>query len=108
MKDTLFAPEVKETLPPIFSLTLSFTNSQLTIDANQLNTLRAACAECELSVDAHLNEIQKELQNAYQKVTTLFEDILLSMYSKDAIIKSKVESVSNSTIFFIGGDDEHD
>lgn len=108
MKNLNFGCNTEEALPPIFSLNVAFTGSQLTVDANQLNALISAGAECDVLAEERLVEIQKELQNTYKKVTSLFEDILFSMFGSDAVIKNEIQSVSESTIFFIGGEDDED
>ncbi|MGN0569275.1 MAG: hypothetical protein ACI4N4_02070 [Candidatus Fimenecus sp.] len=84
---------------PIFSLTLSFTGTQLVIDSNQLNILNVAAEE-------HLEtitEIDKKLRDTYRQVTPLFEKLLVSLFGEE-IDKSELKSISESTIFFIGGE----
>lgn len=88
-----------EELKPIFSLTLSFTGTQLVIDSNQLNILNAAAVENLETITA----IDEKLRDTYKQVTPLFEKLLVSLFGDD-IDKSELKSVSESTIFFIGGD----
>lgn len=88
-----------EELKPIFSLTLSFTGTQLVIDSNQLNILNAAAVENLETITA----IDEKLRDTYKQVTPLFEQLLVSLFGDD-IDKNELKSVSESTIFFIGGD----
>lgn len=88
-----------EELKPIFSLTLSFTGTQLVIDSNQLNILNTAAVENLETITA----IDEKLRDTYKQVTPLFEKLLVSLFG-DGIDKNELKSVSESTIFFIGGD----
>lgn len=88
-----------EELKPIFSLTLSFTGTQLVFDCNQLNILNTAAEE---NIET-VKEIEEKLRNTYRQVTPLFEKLLVSLFGDD-IDKNELKSVSESTIFFIGGD----
>lgn len=89
----------QENPKPIFSLTLSFTGTQLVFDCNQLNILNTAAEE---NIET-VKEIEEKLRNTYRQVTPLFEKLLVSLFGEE-IDKSELKSVSESTIFFIGGD----
>lgn len=89
----------QENQKPIFSLTLSFTGTQLVFDCNQLNILNAAAEE---NIET-VKEIEEKLRDTYKQVTPLFEKLLVSLFGEE-IDKSELKSVSESTIFFIGGD----
>ena len=69
------------------------------IDSNQLNILNAAAVENLETITA----IDEKLRDTYKQVTPLFEKLLVSLFGDD-IDKSELKSVSESTIFFIGGD----
>lgn len=108
MKDSIITSIPQEELPPIFSLNISFTGCQFTVDANQLNTLIASSMECDLSVEQKLDEIQKQLRSTFRATTALFEETLTSLFGEDAVVKNETSCVSESTIFFIGGEDNDD
>ncbi len=93
------SPSSAENSEPIFSITLSYTGTQLVIDSTRLNVLISAAGNSKEIVE----EIEKILRCTYKQVTPLLEELLACVFGSK-ISKNETRSVSESTIFFIGGD----
>lgn len=95
---------------PLFTLSVSFTGSQFIVDTNQLNVLvSAACGDEEDSqIQNLLKEMQDKLQDTYAQVTPLLESLLCAVFGAESISKGEMRSVSESTLFFIGGEENED
>lgn len=97
MENNITAPEQS---PPIFSVSLAFTGTQLVVDTNQLNVLASATEDGKELI----NQIDEKLRDTYQQVTPLFEQLLVSLFG-DNLQKNEMRSVSESTIFYVGGEE---
>ena len=92
-----------ETSAPIFSVTISLTGCNFSIDTTQLNVLLSALVDTDPALQEQLDNIQNDLRETYRRTAPAFEELLTSIFGE--VTKSEIKSVSESTIFYIGGDD---
>lgn len=94
-----------ETATPIFCLSLSFTNASLKKDVEQTAILETAAETAEQK--EIVKEIRKCFDEAYEKVSGLFEQYLKELYG-DEIIDAKQIADTTKTILFRLKEDNYD
>lgn len=91
---------------PIFLLSLSFTDTQLNFDTNQLNLLSVSAKKASPDAERYLSNIHNEFKQAYDKITPLFEKLLMEIFGDSEIESETFSATSESTVFFIGGEND--
>lgn len=91
-------------LSPIFQINISLTNSEFKIDTNQLNVLISALVDADPALQDTLDNIQNNLRDVYRHTSSNFIDLLSTIFGE--VKKSEIKSVSESTIYYIGGDND--
>lgn len=95
---------ISEQETPIFSLSASIEGIELKCNISQLNLLAASAEGASHDAETYLLEIRNEFKKAYDKITPMFEKLLAEILGDDEIQSHSVADVSESTIFFIGGE----
>ncbi len=89
---------------PIFSLSASIKGIELQCNISQLNLLAASAEGASHDAETYLLDIRNEFKKAYDKITPMFEKLLAGIFGDEEIQSHSVADVSESTIFFIGGE----
>lgn len=97
--------DASEQQTPIFYLSVSITGTKLTVDAEQLNILSSTAGDSK-KCKTLLDNLQICMNQTYDEVTGILHKLLAETFGTNDIELSCTKSVSESTLFFIGGEND--